>query len=63
LVNAYIVISASRCGRVVNGFNFEARTQNHKPVPDIHFWSPIYTWKPIYLVRQDTAFNFMPRLI
>jgi len=41
LVNAYIAIFASRCGRVVNGFHFGARTQNHKPDPDIYFWSPI----------------------
>jgi len=31
LVNAYIAISASRCGRVVNGFHYGPRTQNHKP--------------------------------
>jgi len=37
LVNAYIAISSSRCSRVVNGFNFEAQTQNHKPEPEIYF--------------------------
>jgi len=39
LVNAYVAISASSCGRVVNGLHIGARTQIHKP--DIYSWSPI----------------------
>jgi len=56
LVNAYIAISTSRCGRVVNGFILEHERKITIPSPPFIFEARLRPKSLIYRVSQDMRF-------